>query len=272
MPKNLAKFLMAVSLALVAASHGTAQALDIRITGSSTIAPLVLEISKLFEAKNPGIRVFVETGGSGKGILDVRRGLADVGMISREPLPDETDLVAHTIARDGLALIVGADNPVSELTTDQIREIFTGGVRNWSEVGGDDRRIIVVSKGEGRATSEVLNEFLGLTADQIRGDVIAAENAQMIKTVSVTPGSIGYVSIGAALVDIEFGVPISMIGLGSAPPTDAAVADGSYEAVRPLDLVTLGEPEGAVRDFVEFSMSPEVADIVTSLTFVPVRR
>nr|MDT9191318.1 phosphate ABC transporter substrate-binding protein [Limnospira sp. PMC 894.15] len=81
------------------------------------------------------------------------------------------------------------------------------------------------------------NDFLDLTADQISGDLVAAENAQMIKTVSATAGSIGYVSIGAALVDIEFGVAIELIGLGDIPPTAEAVADGSYEATRPLNLV-----------------------------------
>jgi phosphate transport system substrate-binding protein len=264
-----AAILLLPVLALVLASQVPANADDIRVTGSSTIAPLVLEIARSFEAKYPGTRVFVETGGSGKGILDVRRGLADVAMISRAPLPDEIDLVAHTIARDGIALIVSADNPVSALTKEQIRTIFAGEFRNWSVFGGEDRGIVVVAKGEGRATSEVLNDFLGLTADQIRGDVFAAENAQMIKTVSVTPGSIGYVSIGAALMDIEFGVPIKLIGLGDIPPTAEAVADGSYEATRPLDLVTVGEPQGAVLDLIAFSSSPEVASIITSLTFVP---
>lgn len=264
-------FTVALTLALLLATRGAAPASDLRVTGSSTVAPVMLDVAKLFEARTPGVRVFVETGGSGKGVNDVRRGLADIAMVSRAPLPDETDLVAHTIARDGIAVVVGADNPVAALTPEQVRAIFGGAVESWSEVGGDDRPVVVVAKGEGSATSEVFNAFLGLTPDQIRGDVIAAENAQMIRTVMVTPGSIGYVSIGAALVDVGFGAPIKLIGLGAVAPTAEAVADGSYEATRPLNLVTLGEPDGLARDLIAFSRSPEVADIVTSLTFVPVR-
>lgn len=272
MPKFVNTALPAFALAFILGSPGPAKALDIRVTGSSTIAPLVLEFSRGFEDRNPDVRVFVETGGSSKGINDIRRGLADMAMVSRALLPDETDLVAHTIARDGIALVVGADNPVSTLSDDQVRAVFMGEVDNWSALGGDDRAIVVVSKGEGRATSEVFNHFLGLTADQIRGDLVAAENAQMINTVSVTRGSIGYVSIGAALLDIEFGVPIKLIGLGEVPPTAEAVADGRYQATRPLNLVTEGEPGDTLGAFIAFSRSPDVADIVTSLTFVPVRQ
>ena len=248
---------------------GSALAEDLRLSGSSTVAPVMLEIGKSYEDAAEGTRVFVETGGSGKGIADLRKGLTDIGMISRPLLDDEDDLIAHTIAKDGIAVLVGADNEVASLTPDQVRAIFTGEVDNWSEVGGADRQIVVVSKGEGSATSEVLNEFLGLTPDQIRGDLVAAENAQMIKTVAASPGSVGYVSIGAALVDMELGVPIRLIGLGDVEPTAENVANGSYKATRPLSLVTLKDPEGAAGELIAFSRSPEVASIITGLTYVP---
>jgi len=249
-------------------SEGKAR--DVRLSGSSTIAPVMSEIGNRFEETRPGVKVFVEAGGSGKGLADLRKGLVDMAMVSREMTPEESDLQAHVIAYDGIALVVTADNPLSSLSDDQVRAIFTGEIRNWSDLGGPDLPVVVVAKGEGRATSEVFNAYLGLTPDQIRGDLVAAENAQMIKTVSVTPGSIGYVSIGAALTDIQFGVPIKLLPLGDVPATAEEVANGTYRAVRPLNLVTLGELSADVKDLIAYSNSPEVADIIVGLTYVPV--
>ncbi|MFW8635315.1 phosphate ABC transporter substrate-binding protein [Cribrihabitans pelagius] len=243
---------------------------DIRLAGSSTIAPVMLEIGKLYEAGEGKARIFVETGGSSKGIADLRKGLTDVAMVSRELKPSEADLTAHVIARDGIAALIHAENPVQEISREELRAIFTGELSNWSQAGGPDREIIVVSKGEGSATSVVLNKFLGVTADQIKGDLVAAENAQMIKTVSLTPDSIGYVSIGAAMIDISFGVPVKLIALGEVPATLENVADGSYKATRPLNLVTTGAEAAELKALVGFSKSEAVSGIIRDLSYTPV--
>ncbi|MFW8595525.1 phosphate ABC transporter substrate-binding protein [Cribrihabitans neustonicus] len=251
-------------------SEGRAQGVpDIRLAGSSTIAPVMLEIGKLYEAGEGKARIFVETGGSSKGIADLRRGLTDIAMVSRELKPSEADLTAHVIARDGIAALIHAENPVQEISRADLRAIFTGELTNWSQAGGPDREIIVVSKGEGSATSVVLNTFLGVTADQIQGDLVAAENAQMIKTVSLTPDSIGYVSIGAAMVDIGFGVPVKLIALGDVPATLENVGDGSYKATRPLNLVTTGAEAVELQELVGFSKSEAVGDIIRDLSYTP---
>jgi phosphate transport system substrate-binding protein len=129
---------------------------------------------------------------------------------------------------------------------------------------------VVVSKGEGSATSVVLNRFLDITADQVKGDLVAAENAQMIKTVSLTPDSIGYVSIGAATLDMSFGVPIKLIALGDMPATLKNVADGSYLATRPLNLVTSDKLLPGMEALIAFSMSEKVGDIIRELSYTPV--
>lgn len=257
-------------LAPLAAPAGEAR--DIRLTGSSTIAPVMQEISKLFEQSEAGTRIFVETGGSSKGIADLRKGLADIAMVSRDLKPGEADLKAHVIARDGIAALVHAGNAVNAISQADLRGIFTGAITNWAQVGGASGEIIVVSKGEGSATSVVLNGFLGVTADQIKGDLVATENAQMIKTVSLTPGSIGYVSIGAAVVDIGFGVPVKLIALGDVPATLENVADGSYQATRPLNLVTAGAPDPALSNLLAFSKSTAVSGIIRELSYTPVRQ
>lgn len=243
---------------------------DIRLAGSSTIAPVMLEIAKLFEQSGDAPRVFVETGGSSKGIIDLRKGLANIAMVSRPLKPREADLSAHIIARDGIAALLHAKNPVTEISKQQLRAIFTGDITNWAELGGTDSDIIVISKGEGRATSVVFNAFLEVTADQIRGDLVAAENAQMIKTVSLIPDSIGYVSIGAALMDMSFGVPVKLVALGPVAATLENVANDSYTAIRPLNLVTEAEVSPSIRDLIEFSSTEAVSSIIRDLSYTPV--
>jgi phosphate transport system substrate-binding protein len=266
--KRLLPFCFVAMLALT----DIADARDIRLSGSSTVAPVMLEIGKLYETTQPDIRTFVESGGSGKGITDLRKGLVDIAMVSRVMVSGEADLQAHTIGYDGIAVLVHADNPLSTLSDDSLRAIFTGKLRNWSELGGPDNPIVVVAKGEGRATAEVFNGYLGLSPDQIKSDLVAAENAQMIKTVSVTAGSIGYVSIGAAVIDIGAGAPVKLIALGPVPPTIENVAKGSYAAVRPLNLVTKGLMSDDVAALIAFSQSPQVAEIIRTLTYVPLNK
>lgn len=243
----------------------------IRLSGSSTVSPVMLEISKSYEKKFQNVRVIVGSGGSGKGISDLRKGLVDIAMLSRPLNADEEDLNAHIIARDGIAVLIGADNPVSNLSREQVRAIFTGEITNWNEIaGGSNHPIVVVSKGEGSATSEVLNRYLGLKSNEIAAELVAAENAQIIKTVSSTPGSIGYVSIGGALVEIKLGAPVKLLGIGKAAPTLESIANGSYEVTRPLNLVTIGTPGQKILKLLNYSSSPDVSEIIQSLTFADV--
>ena len=119
------------------------------LTGSSTVAPLALEIAKRFEQLHPGTRIDVQSGGSSRGIADALAGRVNIGMASRSLKPEET-LVAHTIARDGIGMIVHRDNPMVALSDAQIIAIYTGEITSWSGVGGNDQAITVVNKAEGR--------------------------------------------------------------------------------------------------------------------------
>jgi len=125
---------------------------QLNLTGSSTVAPLTLEIAKRYEQLHPGVRIDVQTGGSTRGIIDARRGLADIGMVSRRLKVSERDLEAHTIALDGISIILHRDNSVQTLSNEQIIKIYTGKISNWSSLGGPDQSITVVNKAEGRST------------------------------------------------------------------------------------------------------------------------
>lgn len=239
------------------------------LTGSSTIAPLAAELGVRFEAEHPGVRVDVQSGGTGRGIADARSGAAHIGMASRALAPDERDLLAHGIASDGIALIVNAANGVTGLTRDQVRRIYLGEVDDWSEVGGTPGPIIVVNKAAGRATLQVFLEHMELEAKAIAADVVVGENEQGVKTVAGTPGAIGYVSIGTARVDIEAGVAIRFVALDGVEPKASELAAGRYALARPLNFVTAGPPEGRVADFIAFAKAPAQHDLIVREHFQP---
>ncbi len=243
---------------------------QLTLTGSSTVAPLATEIAKRFEQQHPSVRIDVQTGGSGKGITDVRLGVADIGMASRPLASDEADLTAHQIAADGVGLIVHASNSIKELSQEQVIAIYTDEINNWKDVGGEDKEISVVHKAEGRATLEVFLKHFGIDNPSVKSDVIVGENEHAVKTVAGTEGTIGYVSIGTAEADIESGVPIRLLPLDGVAANTANVASGVFPMSRPLNLVTVDSPSELASKFIQFCQSAEVHDLVKSQYFVPV--
>ncbi|MBA3546994.1 MAG: phosphate ABC transporter substrate-binding protein [Nannocystis sp.] len=244
----------------------------ITITGSSTLAPVVAEIAKRYEAAHANVRIDVHTGGSSRGIADVRAGRAQIGMVSRSLAADEADLVPHPVARDGIACIVHDANRVDGLLRQQVIDIFAGRMTSWSDASGTGGAIVVVSKAEGRATLELFCAHFGLRPAEIAAQVIIGDNAQGLKTVAGNRAAIGYVSIGAAEAESEAGVPIRLLGLGGMAPTTAAVRDGTWPIARDLLLVTKGEPAGEAADFIAFARSPAVDDLIAEQFLVPPRR
>ena len=251
-------------------TSGNTVSQKLTLTGASTIAPLATELARRFELLHPGTRVNVQTGGSARGINDVRRGIADIGMVSRALKPEEKDLQAHTIARDGIGIILHSSNPVAALSRQQISDIYTGKTVNWKAVGGRDARITVVNKAEGRSTLELFLGYLKLKNSDIKPHVIIGDNVQGIKTVIGNPDAIGYVSIGTAEYEAANGAPIKMLPLDSVAATTVNVRNGTFPLSRPLNLVTPAEPEGLARDFIEFARSKQAHDLVKAQYFVPV--
>lgn len=267
-----AALLAAGAVSLATAVPGLAETGKLDITGASTIAPLMNEIARRYEEQHAGVRIDVQTGGSSRGIKDVRDGTADIGMVSRALKPSERDLKDFLLARDGVCMILHADNTVNALSLDQIKAIYTGAVTNWKEVGGPDRPITVVSKAEGRSTLEIFVEHTGLAATDLKPHNIIGDNEQGIKAVAGNPGAIGYVSIGSAEFQAGNKVPIKLLPIGTAAPTSANVANGTYRALRDLNLVTLKEPEGLVKALLDYARSPAVDDLIKEQFFVPPAR
>ncbi len=242
------------------------------ITGSSTIAPLVAGIAQQYEREHPGVRIDVQSGGSSRGIADVLGGLADIGMVSRALEGGEQALHPYPIARDGVGIILNARNPVSALSDAQVVGIYRGEIESWAALGGRDAPIVVVHKAEGRATLEVFLAHFGLDNREVQADVIVGENEQAIKTVAGSPEAIGYVSIGAAAVDIEHGVPIRLLEVGGVVATLANIRSGAYPIARPLNLVTRDPAQGLARAFIDYVRSPAATAVFGAQSFVQVGR
>ncbi|WP_428423065.1 phosphate ABC transporter substrate-binding protein [Methylibium sp.] len=265
---NRRRALASAAVALAGLDRTHAAEGKLTLTGSSTVAPLALEMAKRFEKQNPGVRIDVQSGGSSRGIADARSGAAQIGLVSRALKAEEHDLLAHTVALDGISIILHRSNPVALLSDAQIKAIYTGQVRHWREAGGPDLPITVVNKAEGRSTLELFLHYFELTNSQIKPQVVIGDNAQGIKTVAGNPGAIGYVSIGAADYEARQGAAIKLLPMGGVAASVAQVRAGKFPLSRPLNLVTRGQPTGLALAFIEFAKSKATHDLVEAQFFV----
>ncbi len=242
------------------------------LTGSSTVAPLAAEIGKRFESLHSNVRVDVQTGGSSRGVSDARAGLANIGMVSRALKNDEKDLLAFTIALDGISVIINKVNTVEALNKQQIIDIYTGKIVNWKDVGGSDAPITVVNKAEGRSTLELFLHYFGLKNTDVKPQVVIGDNQQGVKTVVGNPDAIAYVSVGTAEYEASHGAVIKLLPLEGIAASIENVRNRSFPLSRPLNLVTRAAPAGLAKTFIEFASSPQVNDLIEAQYFVPVPR
>ncbi|MEM7227201.1 MAG: phosphate ABC transporter substrate-binding protein [Planctomycetota bacterium] len=243
------------------------------LTGSSTMAPLVGEIAKRFEARHANVRIDVQTGGSSRGIADATRGIADIGMSSRTlDQRERAGMVETLLARDGVCFIVHASNPIASLTRDELVGIYTGQIQNWREVGGYDGPITVIDRAAGRSETTLVAAFLDFEPGSVDADVIAGENQQGIKLVAGDPNAITYMSVGTSEYEASNGTAIALLPLDGIAATSASVASGAFPLSRPLVFVHRTEHSTLQSAFLEFATSHEVHDLVQEQSFVPIER
>ncbi|MGB2923982.1 MAG: phosphate ABC transporter substrate-binding protein [Limnothrix sp.] len=240
------------------------------LTGSSTVAPLANELGKKFETQNPGVRVDVQTGGSSRGFADASQGLNDLGMVSRDLTNEEkAEFQDWAIAKDGLAIIVHKDNPITTLADSAVVDIYLDKTNNWQALGGDAGQITVVNKADGRSTLELFLKYFDLENAAIQADVVIGDNQQGIKTVAGNPQAIGYVSIGAAEQEIAQGTPIKLLAMDGVEATTENIKNGTFPLSRTLNLVSKNAPNPLAQQFIEFAQSPEAYAVVEAQSFVP---
>ncbi|WP_198019587.1 phosphate ABC transporter substrate-binding protein [Pseudogulbenkiania sp. MAI-1] len=239
------------------------------LTGSSTMAPLMMDIGKRFQSLHHGVQVEVQTGGSGRGISDAREGKADIGMASRALSDKEADLYGVPIARDGICLIVHRDNLVRSLSNRQIVGIFTGRITRWDKLGGRNQPITVLNPKPSYSSAELFSQYFNLKYEDIKASRQTGDNAVRIAEIANDPNGISYTSVGEAERKMQAGVPIRLLALDGVPATSKNIRNGNFPISRPLTLVTKTTPSGLTRTFIEFALSPQVTDLVQANDFVP---
>ena len=242
--------------------------------GSTTVLPVAQKAAEVFMQKNPEADITVRGGGSGTGIAALIDGICDIAMSSREMKEEEyakakeKGVTPHEtiIAIDGLAVIVHPSNSVNGLSLSQIKDIYTGKISRWGEIGGSDEKIVVVSRDVASGTYEYFSEEV-LKEERVRADsLLQASNMAVAGTVSRTPNAIGYVGL-AYLSD-----SVKAIAIDGVMPSFEATVKGEYFLARPLFMYTDGSPKGIVRDFINFILSEEGQKVaVKDVGFVPVK-
>jgi phosphate transport system substrate-binding protein len=251
-------------VALLASSCSRRSEDIVVFAGSSTIGPIFQGLEP-FYAKH-GIKIQVQGGGSSVGVKSARERLALFGMASRELSAQEKAELAHvTIARDGVAIIVHSSNPLSDVNSELIREIYGGKRSQWD--GGQP--ITVINKEAGRATLEVFEEHFGLKGSIRKDAVIIGPNGQAVASVARDPNAIAYVSIADAKAAHDNGTAIKLLALDGMAPTAENVSSGAYKLSRPLNVVYLPENKEKAESLLKLLATPEARAEMMRLSFVP---
>lgn len=241
---------------------------SLRLSGSSTMAPLMQAIAARFGHLHPGVSFDIESGGSNRGVDDARSGKVDIGMVSKA-LPDDKELTGIAIARDGGGIVLHRDNPVTQLSDAQLRNIFTGRLKNWKQVGGADAPIYVIDRDTRRGVRELFLHHYRLTADELRADAVGGDNDATIALLRTQPGGIVFFSIGEAERRVAAGEPLKLLPADGVAASRQTIQKGDYPISRPLTLVTRGLPQGLAKTFIDYARSPAVHDLLEQYEFVP---
>jgi len=281
---------LAVSLValvgLAACSRQNRQASSLQIKGSDTMVNLGQAWAEEFMKANPKVSVAVTGGGSGTGIAALLSKTCDIAELSRELKPEEIAMAKEkgfdpqqiTVALDGLAVVVHPANPLSQLTMEQLAAIFSGAVTNWKEIGGADLPIVVLSREVNSGTHVYFKEHVLRGGDKESQAEFAA-NALMLPSsqaiadeVDQNPGAVGYYGMGYISLREK---ALAIAKDAASPfvrPSIENVLSQAYPISRPLLMVTRGQPQGLVADFINFVLSPDGQKIVVKIDFVPVKK
>ena len=272
--KSNSIFLVLITLSFVLTSFGILAAEKaIVLKGSTTVLPIAQPCAEVFMDQSPNIDISVQGGGSGVGSASLIDGTCDIGNSSRPAKEEEiktaqekgVEIYANIIARDAIAVIVNPANQVEGLTLDQIKDIYLGKISNWSEIGGKDQAIVVVSRDSASGTFETFNE-LALKKEKLRPDALMqASNAAVATTVATTRGAIGYVGLGYVTDKVK------AIKVNNTLPSKETVNDNSYPLARPLFMYTNGQPEGTIKEFLDFVLGAEGQKLVEENGFLSVQ-
>ncbi|MBS6369568.1 MAG: phosphate ABC transporter substrate-binding protein [Faecalibacterium prausnitzii] len=256
------------STAAGSTASSTAAALsgNVATGGSTSMKNVIAALTEGFAEVEPGVTVSYDPTGSGAGITGATDKTLDIGLSSRALKDDEkADVEGTTIALDGIAIIVNNASKVEDLTVDQLKQMFTGEITNWSEVGGDDGEIVLIGREAGSGTRDGFESIVDVKDSCKYAQELTATGA-VISAVEANPLAIGYASLSAV------GDTVKMVTVGGVECSEETVKDGSYEVQRPFVFVTnksvaLSEQAQA---FFDFATSADAADLIRTAGAVPV--
>ena len=256
------------SAAAGSTASSTAAALsgNVATGGSTSMKNVIAALTEGFAEVEPGVTVSYDPTGSGAGITGATDKTLDIGLSSRALKDDEkADVDGTTIALDGIAIIVNNASKVEDLTVDQLKQMFTGEITNWSEVGGDDGEIVLIGREAGSGTRDGFESIVAVKDSCKYAQELTATGA-VISAVEANPLAIGYASLSAV------GDTVKMVTVGGVECSEETVKDGSYEVQRPFVFVTnksvtLSEQAQA---FFDFATSADAADLIRTAGAVPV--
>lgn len=250
-----------------------------KMKGSDTVLPLAQKEAETYMKSNKAAKLVVTGGGSGVGLAALVDGTADIAMASRKmklsekmKLQDAGKATKETIvAYDALAVIVNPANKVGQLTREQLEGIFTGKIKNWKEVGGEDLAIVVYSRESSSGTYEFFKEHVMNNKNYASSVLSMPATGSIIQSVSQTKGAIGYVGLAYLEKEVK-AVKVSYDkGKTFVAPSMATAKDKTYPIVRPLYYYYTAASEKAVKPFVDFCLSAEGQKIVEQVGYVPVK-
>jgi phosphate transport system substrate-binding protein len=252
--------------------------------GSDTIVNLALAWAERYQAENPQVSISVTGGGSGTGIAALLNKTVDIANASRQMQAEEIqkakaigfEPVEFVIARDAIAVIVNPENPVDRLTLQQISDIYSGKINNWSRVGGQNRPIVRLSREVNSGTHVYFRDTVIRLGDKNNKTLFATDTLLLpssegiISEIRLNPNAIGYDGLGYVPADLK---KVAVARDAKSPyvlPSIATVNDKSYPVARDLYMYTAGQPSGAVKAYLDWIVSSEAQTIVANLGFVPI--
>ena len=249
-----------------AASSTAALSGNVAAGGSTSMKNVIAALTEGFAEVEPGVTVSYDPTGSGAGITGATDKTLDIGLSSRALKDDEkNDVDGTTVALDGIAIVVNKASKVADLTVDQLKQMFTGEITNWKDVGGDDGEIVLVGREAGSGTRDGFESIVDVKDSCKYAQELTATGA-VISAVEANPLAIGYASLSAV------GGTVKMVTVGGVECSEETVKDGSYEVQRPFVFVTnksvtLSEQAQA---FFDFATSADAADLIRTAGAVPV--
>lgn len=254
--------------------------------GSDTMVNLALAWAEEFQMENPQSNLAVSGGGSGTGIASLINKTTDVANASRKIKSEEIanaeengiEPIEFIVARDAIAIIVNPNNPISELTLQQLSDIYSGKINNWQELGGEERPIVRLSRETNSGTHVYFLEQVLRLGDKedktlFSTDTLLLPSSEVIGAeIRQNPNAIGYDGLGYVTPDMK------VVAVADARqenpefifPSAGTVNDGTYPIARDLYMYTAGQPEGFIKRYIEWIFTPQAQDIVTELGFVPI--